>query len=231
MMRHTPETATAASTDRASDRSSRSCVRPRDASLPCDQTQGQLRHARLAHGVDQLRQLGKLAGATHDVHMRGAAQDQLLIFLGHAAEDAEDRVGMAALVMAKPAEGGVDFVLGVLADAAGVEEDHVGVGGFVRQLVALAAQGADHQFAVEHVHLAADRFDIEFFLHGCATVLSFLVPSTKHCGGRPILLRARDSVGRACAFLRSGVCLPRFGIDQRATGHRPRKSTRNPSDL
>ena len=54
--------------------------------------------------------------------------DQLLVLLGHAAEDADDLVGMALLVAAQPAEGAVDLVLGVLADAAGVEEDHVGVG-------------------------------------------------------------------------------------------------------
>ena len=71
----------------------------------------------------------------------------------------------------KPAEGAVDFVLGVLADAARVEEDHVGVGGLVRQLVALAAQGADDQLAVEHVHLAADRFDVEFSAHDPSDLL------------------------------------------------------------
>ena len=39
--------------------------------------------------------------------------------------------------MRKPAQGAVDLVLGVLADAAGVEEDRVGLAGVVGQLVTL----------------------------------------------------------------------------------------------
>ena len=36
----------------------------------------------------------------------------------------------------------------------------------VDQLVSLPAQTADDEFAIEHVHLAADGFDEEFFGHG-----------------------------------------------------------------
>ena len=66
---------------------------------------------------------------------------------------------------AQAAKGAVDFVLGVLADAASVEQDDVGGGGLVGQFIALSAQTADHQLAVEYVHLAANGFDVEFFGH------------------------------------------------------------------
>ena len=62
---------------------------------------------------------------------------------------------------AQAAEGGVDLLLGVLADGAGVEQDDVGGGRLVDEFVALAAEAADDELAVEHVHLAADGFDEE----------------------------------------------------------------------
>ena len=40
--------------------------------------------------------------------------------------------------------------------------------GVVGQLVALPAQAADDQLAVEHVHLAADGFDVQSFWCGRA---------------------------------------------------------------
>jgi len=43
-------------------------------------------------------------------------------------------------VRAQPGEGAVDLVLGVLADAAGVEEDHVGLGRLGGSARSLAAQ-------------------------------------------------------------------------------------------
>ena len=37
--------------------------------------------------------------------------------------------------------------------------------GLVRQLIALAAQAAHHELAVEHVHLAADGLDVKLLGH------------------------------------------------------------------
>ena len=59
----------------------------------------------------------------------------------------------------QPAERTVSLVLGLLADAAGVEQDHVGLVEVGGQLVALPAQAGHDHLAVEHVHLAADGFD------------------------------------------------------------------------
>ena len=69
--------------------------------------------------------------------------------------------GLRRLSGRDAAEGGVDLLLGVLADGAGVEEEDVGVGGGVGEVVALPAERADDELAVEHVHLAADGFDVD----------------------------------------------------------------------
>src|SRR5262245_63467759 len=53
----------------------------------------------------------------------------------------------------------------MLADAARIEQDDVGLALLVRDLVAEPAQRADDELAVEHVHLAADGFDEELFRH------------------------------------------------------------------
>ena len=69
--------------------------------------------------------------------------------------------GLSRLGVLQPAQGAVDLVLGMLPDAARVEQDRVGLGGRRRQLVAVLAQAGHDQLAVEHVHLAADGFDVE----------------------------------------------------------------------
>src|SRR5205823_5105034 len=104
-----------------------------------------------------------------EVHVRSPAADLLLVLLGHAAEDADDRVRVLALVPGEAAEGGIDLLLGVGPDGAGVEQDDVRGGRLVDEGVPLAVEAADDQLAVEHVHLAADGVDVKGFgliLHG-----------------------------------------------------------------
>ena len=86
---------------------------------------------------------------THPRHGRGA-EDQIdvgrallhggLLELGHAAHDAQHEPGLARLERAQLAELGEDLVLGLLADGAGVDEDQIGVGFHVGELVAMLAQ-------------------------------------------------------------------------------------------
>ncbi len=116
--------------------------------------------------LEQLGHLRELARADDQVDVRRALEDQLLVLLGHAAQHADDLVRVLLLDVLQPAQGAVDLVLGMLADAAGVEEDRVGAAGAVDQLVARLAQTGHHQLAVEHVHLAADGFDVQTFGHG-----------------------------------------------------------------
>jgi len=54
-----------------------------------------------------------------------------------------------------------DFLLGLVADGAGVVEDEAGVGLVGGLGVALVEEGADDFFGVVGVHLAAKGFDVE----------------------------------------------------------------------
>ena len=61
----------------------------------------------------------------------------------------------------QPAQGTVDLVLGVLPHAARIQQDGVGLRGAIDRLVTRPQQLGGDQFAVQHVHLAADGLDIE----------------------------------------------------------------------
>jgi len=102
-----------------------------------------------------------LPGADDNVDVGGFVKDEVLIFLSHAADDADDFCRPVAFAEFESSECAVDFVFGVLANAAGIEDDGIGIFGVVGELVAVAAQRGDYQFAVQHVHLAADGFDIK----------------------------------------------------------------------
>ena len=115
--------------------------------------------------VDQIGNAGELAGADDQIDIGGPAEDELLVLLGHAAHDADDLFGVLLLEGPQAAEGGVGFVFGLFADGAGVEEDDVGRVELAGQLVTALAQVGDDHLAVQHVHLAADGFEIEPFGH------------------------------------------------------------------
>ena len=114
--------------------------------------------ANLAH---ERRHLVQLAGPDDEIDVRRPLEDDALVLLRHAAQDADDFVRVLALGVLEPAQCAVDLVLGVLPDAARVEQDRVGVVRAGRQLVTVLAQAGHDELAVELVHLAADGFDVE----------------------------------------------------------------------
>jgi hypothetical protein len=65
----------------------------------------------------------------------------------------------------QPAQGAVDFVLGVLAHAASVKQNCVGLPGAGNQFITRRQQVGRDQLAVEHVHLAADSLDVKALRH------------------------------------------------------------------
>ncbi len=75
-------------------------------------------------------------GPDDEVDVRRAAEDRLLVLLGHAAQDADGHLRLALLEPLDPAQSAVDLVLGVLPDRARVVEDRVGLVDVVGQLVA-----------------------------------------------------------------------------------------------
>ena len=96
-------------------------LRPRLTSIRCVRAR---LGANLAH---QRRHLVQLAGPDDQVDVRRPLENEPLILLGHAAEDADDFARMLALGVLEPAQRAVDLVFRVLADAARVEQDRVGV--------------------------------------------------------------------------------------------------------
>ena len=125
-------------------------------------------HARTAAGEDVLHEAGhavQLSRADDQIDPRGPPADEFLIFLGHTAQHPHDEAGPLLLLGTDPAKSGIDFVLGMLPDTAGVVEDGIGVGRRGSKLPSLPAQGGDDELAVEHIHLAADRFNPEPFCH------------------------------------------------------------------
>ena len=127
------------------------------------ETQCILGHSRFLHLRDQFRNARELPGADDHVHVRGPATDFLLVLLRHAAEYADDRFGMLLLVLRKPAKGGVGFLLRMFAHGTCGEENDIRGRRLVHEFVALTAQTADDQLAIEHVHLAANGFNEESF--------------------------------------------------------------------
>ena len=88
------------------------------------------------HFLQDLRQAVDLARPDDQVDVCGAAEDQVLVLLGHAAQDADDGFGLSLFQRTQAAQGAVDLVFGMLPHAARVVQDRVGVARTIDQLVA-----------------------------------------------------------------------------------------------
>ena len=81
--------------------------------------------------------------------------------LRDAAADADDEPGLDALAREQDAELRVQPVLGLLADRAGVDQDHVRVIGPVTRLETRVVQQVRHLLGIVLVHLAPEGPDVE----------------------------------------------------------------------
>ena len=92
------------------------------------------------------------------------------LLLRHAAAEADDLIGLCGLRVAEAAKVAVDPLFRVLADGAGVEQDHVRLLLVARELIAHLAQHAHEHLAVGHVLLAAEGVDQRKRRAGAAVV-------------------------------------------------------------
>ena len=138
----------------------------RPVALAAVETHLDPRAAAGGHLFQERRQLAQLAGPNHQIDVRSAAEDLLLVLLGHAAQDADDRARAFFFEKLQPAQGAVDFVLGMLAHAARIQQDRIRAAGAIDQLMARPQQVGGDQLAVEHVHLATNCLDIATAGHG-----------------------------------------------------------------
>jgi hypothetical protein len=96
--------------------------------------------------------------ADDDIDRRLAPDDLLALGLGDAARDRDGEVaafGAAQLLLvAQPAELGVDLLRGVLTDVAGIQHHEIGLGRTIGQRIAERPQDVGHAVRVVDVHLA-----------------------------------------------------------------------------
>ena len=117
---------------------------------------------------DQRDQRMQLPGAEHEVEVGQLFQEVVAEPLRHAAHRADDQFGMLCLELFHKADLADRLALGLLTDAACVEEQYVGLFFGVDHRVSRFHQHPGERFGVAFVHLAAVGFDKDF--HGFTAV-------------------------------------------------------------
>ena len=112
---------------------------------------------------DQIDETIDLPRADDDVDVRRSAENRRLVFLRHTPHHADQRAGLLRFPMLQSSERAVNFLLGVFANAAGVEEQKRGVLARLGSLPTGGNQLRRREFRVERVHLTTDRFNVKLF--------------------------------------------------------------------
>ena len=129
-----------------------------------------LRPAAESPCLDQLRQAMQGLRTEHDIHVRGAVDDDRTFLARHAAADADDELRTRLLQLAQAAKGVKHALLRVFPDRAGIEQDDIGQGGIVGLFERFGrVQDVGHLVRVVLVHLAAVSADIKLF-HSVASI-------------------------------------------------------------
>ena len=112
-----------------------------------------------AGALDQRRQIAVAVGTNHETHVPGTIEELRPESLRHAARDAEHGVALhPALHLADPAD---HALLGVFADRAGVDEDHIRSVRLLDGFIAGFHQLTEHELGVADVHLATVRLYVD----------------------------------------------------------------------
>src|SRR5262249_32289222 len=111
--------------------------------------------------LEQRRRVRKVVSPEHDVDVAGAFDDEVAVLLGQAATHGDLHFGTSLLEGFDAAQVAVQLVVGVLADAARVEDDDVGFVDVVGVLHALGREKARDALRVVLVHLTSERADVE----------------------------------------------------------------------
>ncbi len=127
---------------------------------------GLFRRSRHHRVVNKIGQFIELPRPAKNIDMGKLAEDVHAIPLGHAADDADHDVRLVHLAVFQFAEPRPDFVLGVLADGAGVVEDDIRLLAIFDRFVPLGAELTQDELGIEHVHLAAEGFHVQLASHG-----------------------------------------------------------------
>ena len=112
---------------------------------------------RLAAGADPFAEVRDRAWAERNVDLRVELEDPLPLRFRVAAADGDNELGVLPLPCAGVAEVGGQFRVRLLADRAGVEDEHVGILGRGRLAEPERLEHALDPLRVVGVHLAAER--------------------------------------------------------------------------
>ena len=124
--------------------------------------------AALPAGLDpphHLRQFVDVMGAENQIDEGQFLQQLFPFLLGHTTTDPDDHPRIALLDRLETAKVAVDLALGLVPHCAGVEQHQVGDLGAVDLMVADLLQQLDDALRIDHIHLAAEGFQIKFLLH------------------------------------------------------------------
>ncbi len=110
---------------------------------------------------EERRGVRQVVGAEHDVHVTGPLDDEIPVLLGQAPSDRDLQVRAGVLQGLEVPERPVELVVGVLADAAGVEDDHIGRSEIVGRFHALGREEAGDPLGIVLVHLAPEGAHVE----------------------------------------------------------------------
>ena len=117
------------------------------------------RRGRAIHRVDDLRHFAR---AEHDVDFGDQLAQLVAIALGQAAGDDEAAAGAGLLVLGELQDRVDRFLLRLVDEGAGVDDQHVGFVRPRRQLVAGFLGEAQHHLGVDEVFRAAERDETNF---------------------------------------------------------------------
>src|SRR5262245_6277398 len=179
---------------------------PRDAKRPAHiivRLERDRRTAVLRRLFDQHGQPANRLRADDDVGDAGRAFEQRLAFLlRHASGDRHDGIvaGFERL-LAELAESRIQLVFRVFANAAGVDDDEIGLGRILCELKTGLLEQSGHALGVVHVHLAAEGFDVVLARHG--QLRDFLAGWTFALSLSPFAWRRSPSISRAEARMPS----------------------------
>ena len=111
--------------------------------------------------LDEIRKAIEFARTTEQVDLRVAAEHVLAISFRHASNDAEHHIFTRAFALCDQTEAAVRLVFGLFPNAAGVVEDNVRGSPVLHEAIAERDKCAAHKFAVEFVHLASERLEVD----------------------------------------------------------------------
>ena len=111
--------------------------------------------------LEQRRCVGEVVGPEHDVDLTRPLDDQVTVLLRQAAAYRDLEVGTAFFQALQPPELAVQLVVGVLAHAARVEHDDVGLVDLVGGLHPVGGEEPGDPLGIVLVHLTSERADVE----------------------------------------------------------------------